>query len=223
MEKLRVRWSIVLSTLFLSGLFALPGAASTASRIISMPALGVQGEGQPGVVNYILIQLDRVAQEDGPTVEFNEVNLGGGSLVGDDWKEGVRHAVQAVIHAVGDPGRDWLITVKNRSATSITDGKSASAVVAVGLMALYRGDAIRSDVILSGQVTSDGRLDVVGGLPVKIEAAAGAHYRTVVVAQDQIHTPDWEVANDVAAKKRMQLVQAATLEDAYQVMVGQSH
>lgn len=188
-----------------------------------MPALGVQGEGQPGVVNYILIQLDRVAQEDGPTVEFNEVNLGGGSLVADDWKEGVRHAVQAVIHAVGDPGHDWLITVKNRSATSITDGKSASAVVAVGLMALYRGDAIRSDVVLSGQVTSDGRLDVVGGLPVKIEAAAGAHYRTVVVAQDQIHTPDWDVANDVAAKKRMQLVQAATLEDAYLVMVEQSH
>lgn len=195
---------------------------SSAPPIVSVPALGVQGEGLPGVVNYILIQFDRTTAQDGPTVQFNEINLGGGSLVGQEWKEGVRRAVRAVAQAVGDDGRDWLITIKNRSMNALTDGTSASAAIAVGIMAVYKGDVLGADVALSGQITPDGRLDVVGGLPVKIEAAAGAHFRTIVVARDQALMPDWMLTNEVASRKRVQLIQASTLEEAYQVMTGKS-
>jgi uncharacterized protein len=201
---------------------AIPAQAGDASRVISVPALGVQGEGLPGVVNYILIQFDRTAAEDGPTVQFNEFNLGGGSLVGEEWKEGVRRAVRAVAQVVGEDGRDWLITIKNRSVNAVTDGMSASAAVAVGIMAVYKGDALGTDVALSGQITPDGRLDVVGGLPVKIEAAAAAHYRTIVVARDQMLMPDWMLTNEVASRKRVQLIQVSTLEEAYQAMTGKS-
>jgi hypothetical protein len=162
---------------FMLMLAVVPATPSYAGslKIVSVPTLSVRGEGLPGVVNYILVQLDHVASDSGPTVQFNEVNLGGGSLVGEEWKEGASRAVRAVTHTVGDSGHDWLGTIKNRSATSLTDGMSASAAVAVAIMAAYRGDAIRSDVALSGQITPDGRLDVVGGLPVKIKAAANAH------------------------------------------------
>ncbi len=188
------------------------------SKIVSVPTLGVLGEGLPGVVNYILVQLDHVAGHSGPTVEFNEINLGGGSVVGEEWKEGARRALRAVTHTVGDSGHDWLITIKNRSVTSLTDGMSASAAVAVAIMAAYRGDVIRSDVALSGQITPDGRVDVVGGLPVKIEAAANAHYRTIIVSRDQPLTPDWVSATEVASRKRVQLIQVGTLDEAYQAM-----
>jgi len=191
-----------------------------APTIVSVPALGVQDNGLPGFVNYILIQLDRTEAQDGPTVEFNEYNFGGGSLVGDEWKEGMLRAVQAVTKAVGDEGRDWLITIKNRSVTAITDGTSASAVVAVGIMAAYFGDPIRQDTALSGQITPDGRLDVVGGLPEKIEAAAAAHYRTVVIPRDQNQMPDWTATNDAASRKRVRLIQVGTLNEAYQAMTG---
>ena len=197
-------------------------AAGAASRVIVVPALGVQGEGLPGVVNYILIQFDRTTAEDGPTVQFNEFNLGGGSLVSEEWKQGVRRAVRAVAQAVGDDGHDWLITIKNRSATAFTDGMSASAAVAVGIMAAYRGDEIESDVALSGQITPDGRLDVVGGLDRKIEAAADAHYRAIVVPRDQMLAPDWILTTEVAGRNRVQLIQAATLEEAYQAMTAKS-
>ena len=190
------------------------------SNIVSVPALGIQGEGLPGVVNYIVVQLDHVATQSGPTVQFNEVNLGGGSLVGEEWKEGARRAVRAVTHAVGDSGHDWLITIKNRSTTSWTDGMSASAAVAVAIMAAHRGESIRPDAALSGQITSDGRLDVVGGLPVKIEAAANAQYRMIVVPQDQPLTSDWITATEVAARKRVQLIQVGTLDEAYHAMTG---
>ncbi len=95
---------------------------------------------------------------------------------------------------------------------------SASAVVAVAIMAAYRGDAIRSDVALSGQITPDGRLDVVGGLPVKIEAAANAQYRAVIVPRDQALMPDWVRSTDVASRRRVQLIQVGTLDEAYQAM-----
>jgi hypothetical protein len=211
--KLTVSFRLV----FILVLAAMPAYAGS-SNIVSVSTLGIQGEGLPGVVNYILVQLDHVVSQGGPTIQFNEVNLGGGSLVGEEWKEGARRAVRAVLYTVGDSGHDWMITIKNRSATSLTDGMSASAAVAVAIMAAYRGGAIRSDVALSGQITPDGRLDVVGGLPVKIEAAANAHYRAIIVPRDQVLTPDWISSTDVASRRRLQLIQVGTLDEAYQAM-----
>ncbi|MGZ8374576.1 MAG: S16 family serine protease [Nitrospira sp.] len=216
MAKLTVSFRLV-CMLVLAAMPVIPAYAGS-SNIVSVSTLGIQGEGLPGVVNYILVQLDHIASQGGPTIQFNEVNLGGGSLVGEEWKEGARRAVRAVLHTVGDSGHDWMITIKNRSATSLTDGMSASAAVAVAIMAAYRGGAIRSDVALSGQITPDGRLDVVGGLPVKIEAAANAHYRAIIVPRDQVLTPDWISSTDVASHRRLQLIQVGTLDEAYQAM-----
>jgi predicted S18 family serine protease len=187
-----------------------------------VPALGIRGDGLAGIVNYILIQFDRSGAQDGPTVQFNEINLGGGSRVGDQWKEGMLRAAQAVTKVVGDDGRDWVITIKNRSLTSFTDGTSASAAVAVGIMAAYFGDPIAEDVAVSGQITPDGRLDVVGGLPEKIAAAASAHYRMIVIPQDQIKMPDWTASSDAASRTRVQLIPVETLQEAYRAMTGKS-
>jgi predicted S18 family serine protease len=85
-------------------------------------------------------------------------------------------------------------------------------------MAAHRGGVIRSDVALSGQITPDGRLDVVGGLPVKIEAAANAQYRAIIVPRDQVLTADWMSSTDVASRRRVQLIQAGTLDEAYHAM-----
>ena len=54
-----------------------------------MPALGVLASGQTGIIHYIVLQIDKDPRREGPTVQFNEINLGGGSLVSEDWKEGV--------------------------------------------------------------------------------------------------------------------------------------
>jgi predicted S18 family serine protease len=89
-------------------------------------------------------------------------------------------------------------------------------------MAAYFGDPIGQDVALSGQITPDGRLDVVGSLPQKIEAAASAHYRVIVIPRDQIQMPDWAATSDAASRKRVQLIPAGTLQEAYQAMTGRS-
>jgi len=97
------------------------------SRLVAtVPALGIRSDGPTGVVHYIVLQIDKGPRQAGPTVQFNEINLGGGSMVGEDWKEGIRQAVAAATQAVGEDGRDWVITVKNRSYNALTEGMSAA-------------------------------------------------------------------------------------------------
>ncbi|MDO9118681.1 MAG: S16 family serine protease [Nitrospira sp.] len=194
--------------------------AAQAARIVSVPTLGVRTDGLPGVINQVLIQFERIPVQHGPVLDFNEINLGGGSLVGEEWKDGVRHAVQAVARLVGEDGHDWRITLKNRAVTAVTDGRSSSGAIAVGILAAYRGDALRSDIAVSGVITPDGRLDVVGGLPSKLEAAAGGQYRSLVISRHQPYTSDWPQGEEAAARLRIALIQVRTLTEAYEAMTG---
>jgi predicted S18 family serine protease len=187
--------------------------------IATVPALGVRSDGQTGVVHYIVLQIDKGPQREGPTVQFNEINLGGGSMVSEDWKEGIRQAVAAATQAVGEEGRDWVITVKNRSYNALTEGVSASSAVAVGLLAAWRGDNVKPDVALTGKILPDGRIDPVGALLVKIEAAARAQFTTILVPQGQT-AADIKDFLQLATIWNIKVIEVATLEEAYQLMTG---
>ena len=114
--------------------------------------------GRP-VLYYIVLQIDKDARQNGPTIQFNEIHLGGGSVVSDDWKEGLKHAVAAAAKAVGEDGREWMITIKNRSYNVLTEGMSASSAIAVGIVAAWRGDDVRSDVALTGTILPNGQTE----------------------------------------------------------------
>ncbi|MBI5316009.1 MAG: hypothetical protein HZB34_08565 [Nitrospirae bacterium] len=188
------------------------------SRLVAtVPALGVRADGQTGVVHYIVLEIDKGPRQEGPTVQFNEINLGGGSIVSDDWKEGIRQAVAAATQAVGEEGRDWVITIKNRSYNAMTEGVSASAAVAVGLVAAWRGGNVKPDVALTGKILPDGRIEPVGALLIKTEAAARAQFSTILVPRGQPATVDKDFFQ-LAARWNINVIEVATLEEAYQLM-----
>ena len=187
-------------------------------RVATVPALGVLADGQSGTVHYIVLQLDRDSRQEGPIVQFNEINLGGGSMVSDDWKEGVKHAVAAAAKIVGEEGRAWVVTIKNRSYNALTEGMSASSAVAVGLVAAWRGDVVRSDVAITGTIMPDGRIESVGGLLIKVEAAARNQFKTILVPRGQVHKADWDLSQ-LAARWNITIIEVATLEEAYQLMI----
>ncbi len=88
---------------------ASPLWSADSRRLATVPALGVVAEGQTGIIHYIVLQIDEdPRQQEGPTVQFNEINLGGGSIVSEDWKEGVKRAVAAATKLVGEDGREWV-------------------------------------------------------------------------------------------------------------------
>ena len=183
----------------------------------TMPALGVLAGGQTGIIHYIVLQIDNDPRRGGPTVQFNEINLGGGSIVSEDWKEGVKQAVAAATRAVGGDRREWAITIKNRSYSSLTEGMSASSAVAGGIVAAWRGDNIKSDVALTGKIMPDGQIEPVGALLVKIETAARAQFKTVLVPRGQLDTADWDLSQ-LATRWNIKVIEVATLEEAYQLM-----
>ena len=196
---------------------AFPVWSDDSRRLATVPALGVLADGQTGIIHYIVLQIDKDPRREGPTVQFNEINLGGGSLVSEDWKEGVRQAVAAATKAVGVDGREWVITIKNRSYNSLTHGTSASGAVAVGLVAAWRGDQIKSDVAFTGKITPGSQIESVSALLVKIEAAARAQFKTILVPRGQLNSADWDLSQ-LVTKWNVKVIEVATLEEAYPLM-----
>ena len=207
---------LLLSTIiFLTQAF--PVFSADSRHFATVPALGVLADGQTGIVHYIVLQIDNDPRRGGPTIQFNEIHLSGGSIVSEDWKEGVKQAVVAAMRAVGGDGREWAITIKNRSYSALTEGTSASSAVAVGILAAWRGDNIKSDVALTGKIMPDGQIEPVGALLVKIETAARAQFKTVLIPPGQLYTADWDLSQ-MATQWDIQILEVATLEEAYQLM-----
>ena len=196
---------------------AFPVFSADSRHFATVPALGVLADGRTGIVHYIALQLDTDPRRGGPTIQFNEINLGGGSIVSEDWKDGVKQAVIAATKAAGGDGRDWVITIKNRSYSALTEGTSASSAVAVGILAAWRGDSINSDVALTGKIMPDGQIEPVGALLVKIETAARAQFKTVLVPRGQLDQADWDLSQP-ATRWNIKVIEVATLEEAYQLM-----
>ena len=192
---------------------------------ISIPALGVidQGGKLVGTTHYLVVQIDRLSDLSGPQVQFNEGSraLGTfkGSALSPDWKDAARMAVDAAARAIGEDPRSWLVTVKNVSNAYLTDGPSASAVLAVGIVAALRGDTLPPNVAMTGQVEPDGRISAVGGIPEKLQGAARSGLSVVLIPKGQLRTKDWDV-RPLAESLRLTVWEVGPLREAYEKITG---
>ena len=192
---------------------------------ISIPALEVvdQGGKPVGAIHYVVVQIDRLPDLSGPQVQFNEGSRAFGAFKGaavtPDWKDAARMAVDAAARAIGEDPRSWLVTVKNVSTTYMTDGPSASAVLAVGIVAALRGDTFPSNVAMTGRIEPDGRISEVGGIPEKIQGAARSGLSVVLIPKGQLRTKDWDV-RPLAESLRLTVLEVGTLSEAYEKITG---
>ncbi len=219
-----VHWPFTLAIFMASAIapfYSESASLAEPHRFATVPALAVSfiGGKEIGGVHYIAIQLDRDPERRGPTILFSEISLGGGSVVGKDWKEGVRRAVAAAADALGEDQRNWTVTIKNRSYSSLTEGASASSAVAVGIMAAWRGDTIRSDVALTGVITADGRIREVGSLRGKLEGAALAKMHTLLVPKSEARTSEGDLY-ELGRQYNITVIEVGSLQEAYELMTG---
>lgn len=122
---------------------------------------------------------------------------------------------------VGGSGQQWqaagwmavitasLLLSKNPSKYEFSfdvagriDGPSAGALMTAAVMAGYLGNDIKSDVTMTGTINPDGTIGPVGGIPQKLEGAAAAGKKTVLVPGGQRY--DY----DMVAGQSVDLVQA---------------
>ncbi len=219
--------SALLSSLVLLVCIAIPGKAAHQRTFISIPVLGVinQGGKMTGATHYLAIQVDRLPDSSGPKLQFNEGSraLGNfkGAALSPDWKDAARAAIDAAALAINDDPRTWLVTLKNVSTAYMTDGSSASAAVAVALVAAARHTPILSNVALTGAIETDGRISPVGEIPKKLQGAATGGISTVLIPKGQSRTRDWDV-RPLAESLRITVIEVNTLREAYEKMTGQA-
>lgn len=189
-------------------------------RFATVPALavGLFRGAEVGSVHYIVIQLDEDHLGRGPTVLFSEHSRG--SVVGDEWKEGVQVALVAAARAVKEDPKSWMVTIKNRAYANYTNGASASSAIAVGLIAAWRGDVLRQDAVLTGLITVDGRIEPVGNLPSKLEGAARANMHTILIPAGQGRTEEWDLI-ELGRQHNVTVIEVGTISEAYEFMAGQ--
>jgi predicted S18 family serine protease len=210
---------LVLALIVLASPASSPAIWAESYRVISVPALAVSiiGGQQVGNIHYVALQLERDPQGRGPTVLFSEAAAG--SAVDDVWKDGARTAIVAAARVMGEDERNWQLTIKNRSRYSLSGGSSASSAIAVGIIAAWRGDTIRSGVVITGVIAADGRIEEVGDLPAKLQGAATANMRSMLVPKGEAKTPEWDLF-ELGQQRNINVVEVGTLREAYEFMTG---
>ena len=192
---------------------------------IKVPVLSVSSQ-DIGTTNYLAIQVDRLSNPVGPEIQFNEGSRAlapfkGGAL-SEDWKTAAYIAVVAACEAAGEDPRTLSVTFKNVSGAYLTGGPSASAAIAIAIIAALRHDGILSGVVMTGAVDPSGRILPVGALPEKIQAAAAGRFSTVLIPKGQTKTREWDL-RPLAEDLRVTIVEVSTLREAYESMTGKSY
>ena len=100
-----------------------------------------------------------------------------------------------------------------------SDGPSAGAAMAVGFMALFKGDPIQRGIALTGTLNPDGNIGPVGSIPDKIRAASREGYRTILIPAGQLRNPEWNLVR-LGMELNVDLREVSTIEEAYRLMTG---
>ena len=91
--------------------------------------------------------------------------------------------------------------------------------MAIGFIALFKGDHIRRGTALTGTLEPGGRIGSVGAVPDKVRAAKREGYHTVLVPLGQILTAQWNL-NELAFQLNINVKEVDTIDEAYQLMTG---
>jgi predicted S18 family serine protease len=107
------------------------------------------------------------------------------------------------------------------------DGPSAGGLMTVGVLAALRGADVRDDVSMTGTINPDGTIGPVGGIPHKIDGAAKAGKKLVLVPIGQRY--DYDVNQEklvdlveVGKKLGVEVREVSTVFDAYEALTGQT-
>ncbi|MDR4467750.1 MAG: hypothetical protein MRJ68_05515 [Nitrospira sp.] len=118
----------------------------------------------------------------------------------------------AMIHPTG------ILSLSLIHSTPIGDeGSSLGAGLAVGFLAVLRGDQLARGIAITGTLESSGRIGLVRNLDKKIMKAAVQGYRVVLVPRGQIQAPRLRVVKNNVGQS-MIIREVGTIEEAYTIM-----
>lgn len=141
---------------------------------------------------------------------------------GDQWRGA---AWQAALVAADLCGHDMAGTRIFLERNGRVDGPSAGAITTVGVLAALRGDRVRQDIAMTGTINPDGTIGPVGGIAQKIDGAAAAGIKTVLIPYGMRVDRDKNLKRDVdlverGAQKGVDVKLVGDIYTAYHLMTG---
>jgi hypothetical protein len=142
---------------------------------------------------------------------------------GDSWRAASASAATVATLVSGtDPA-----TVDIRfHINSPIDGPSAGGILTVGLLASLREIPLLEHETMTGTISPDGSIGPVGGTIAKVQAAAQAGYKTVVVPESNRITRDAKTSStvnlvDLGTSLGITVVPVTQLSEAFKILTGQ--
>ncbi|HSF69246.1 MAG TPA: S16 family serine protease [Nitrospira sp.] len=196
----------------------LASVPSDANEYVELPILAAIGDNNLGVFEIMLMGWDRKSD---PSPVQLQVILGGVRY----GKTHLGSMAQAFDYAVErTPSVPHTGTVSVQGVTyrpGRSDGPSAGAAMAVGFIAMFKGDRIQRGTAMSGTLEPDGHIGWVGGIPDKIRAAKREGCHTVLVPRGQASTPHWNLI-ELGFQLNIIVKEVDTVDDAYLLMTGKN-
>jgi hypothetical protein len=189
----------------------------SADNAIELPVLAAIRQNNLGVFEVLMMWWDKKPEPDPVQLQW----LLAGVRLGNTHLGAM---AQAFAYAV-----ERTPSVQHRGTVSVqgvayqptgSDGPSAGAAMAVGFIALFKGDHIQRGIALTGTIEPGGQIGPVGSIPDKIRAAVREGYRTVLVPSGQMHDPRWNLI-ELGFQLNVAVKEVETVDEAYVLMTGQ--
>jgi predicted S18 family serine protease len=180
MKKTTLWTGWIVLVLILMSLTTVVGAAWAQDdpRELSIPVLCVTPGGNPtGTVVHIMVLFAMRDDADGLDVHF----IAGPSRFSQTTQAATTRAIAHVARALGLSANSWSVGLSVTDPGVIIEGDSLSAMVGLTVAAMAKGEAIPRSRVITGTVTSDGRIGPVGGVGLKVLAARQAGLQMVLV------------------------------------------
>ncbi len=133
--------------------------------------------------------------------------------------------VASVIAGVNYNNYDFFVRLQTTSTT--IGGPSASAAMAVAILAALTGAKLAEKASMTGMIEPDGTIGPVGGVPEKLRAAARAGVKLFLVPKGQLVVVDPNTGERVdlealGAELGVKVIAVGSILDAYRILTGKT-
>ncbi len=201
----------------LAGLLALLPSAAFASRTVTVPiSVATSTDHQLGFPTFVM-KWDEGGQPDPLALRWGRSQVpvrgaGMGSI-----QRAFRFAVERLAPSIQPTGTLSLYATFVGPLSA--EGSTAEAALAIGFLALLKGDPLIQEITITGTLEADGTIGQVTQVAEKTTAAARAGYRILLVPRGQFYAPR---INRVALSLESKVLvrEVDTIEEAYEIMTG---
>jgi Lon-like protease len=206
----------IISLLIVILLCGVPLSVS-ADNAIELPVLAAIRQNNLGVFEILMMWWDKKPEPDPVQLQW----LLAGVRLGNTHLGAMAQAFAYAVERTPSVQHSGTVSVQGVAYQPIgSDGPSAGAAMAVGFIALFKGDHIQRGIALTGTIEPGGQIGPVGSIPDKIRAAVREGYRTVLVPSGQMHDSRWNLI-ELGFQLNVTVKEVETVDEAYVLMTGQ--